>query len=233
MLSSLALLAESANKIKLWQVEIERDINQEVDKAGKASQSALHTKPDIPKRDVLSAARVETLVGTFPDSPVRDEILNSVRHKMYYLADQYDDIRASMTSGDERTIAMNGIAAQMRALAIAAKPWLKEFSRNESSAGTRLCAITILQMAPDRRYVDWLGERFTSEQPFIFYHAAIALLEAVRAFGIEQQQKLDAVITGALEKLRAFKGGTPDYGSINILQMALQMLESHSESTDR
>ena len=127
-----------------------------------------------------------------------------------------------MSAGQERTVAMNEIAAQMRTLAIAAKPWLAEFSNDEDSAGVRLCAITILQMAPDSRYIDWLGERF--EHPFIFYQASIALMAAVQAFRGSRQRKLHIVIASALEKLKSFTGGVPDQNSIAVLEQALKSL---------
>jgi len=224
LFSAIALLAESANRIKLWQVEIERNIDQEVDRAAKASQGDIAPKPDIPKQDVLAATRVGTLVTRLPDSPARAEILNSVKERMRRLADEYDNVRETMGAGQERTVAMNEIAAQMRTLAIAAKPWLAEFSNDEDSAGVRLCAITILQMAPDSRYLDWLGERFEHEHPFIFYQASIALMAAVQAFRSSRQRKLHTVITSALEKLKSFTGGIPDENSIAVLEQALKAL---------
>lgn len=231
LLTALAALAESANKIKVWEVEIERDIDSEVDKAAREAQKEASPKLTVGPTEVIAANRVETLVGRVPDSPSKESILGSVRLRMLALTAQYDKVRADMPPGRERTVEMNKIAAQMRALGIAAKPWLKIFSTDRHSAGVRLCAVAILQMAPSVRYLDWLAERFTSEQPFIFYQAAIALMEAVRKFGAKQSQKLQTVISSSLGQVKGFKNGTPDQNSINVLDVALAQLRSLSDET--
>jgi len=226
LFSALALLAESANKIKVWQVEIERDIDHEVGKAAEAAQVKINARPAIAKTEIVAAARIEALVGKLPDTPSKKNILNSVRLRMLGLAEEYDSLRASMPSSQQRTVEMNRVAAQMRALGVAAIPWLKEFSRDQSSAGVRLCAITILQMAPSDRYLSWLEERFKSERPFIFYQASIALMEAVRTFGSSQKPNLLAVINSALDHLKAFTNGAPDRNSLNVLSAALEELRN-------
>lgn len=231
LLSALAVVAESANKIKVWQVEVERDIDQEVDKVAKAAQMDPATKPVIRPTEIIAATRVDTLIGKVRDSPSKDDILDSVRLRMLALAEMYDKLRENMPSSQERTVEMNKIAAQMRALGIAARPWLKQFTRDRSSAGVRLSAVAILQMSPNVRYLDWLGERFTSEHPFIFYQAAIALKEAIRKFGAKHNQKLLDVITSALNHVEAFEGGIPDRNSIFVLNAALKQLRSSVKET--
>jgi hypothetical protein len=152
---------------------------------------------------------------------------------MLVLAEEYDRIRINMPPGHDRTVAMNGLIAQMRTLGSAAKPWLRNFSDDQNSAGVRLCAIAILQLQPDFNYVDWLGERFKREQPFIFFQASIALMEMTRAFGARHKQKLSSVTAEALETVKSFKKGIPDQNSIDVLETILNLLENPSDRSQR
>jgi len=227
ILSALVLLAESANKIKIWQVEVEKtvenSIDHEVEKA--AAQADPHKTPEIPKREALAAARVDALISSIPNQPARDNLTESVRQKMLALAAEYETTRANMPSGKDRTGAMNAVVARMRTLAIAAKRFLKEFSENKNSPGIRLCAIVILQISPDRRYIEWLGQRFHEEMPFIFYQTSVALMQAVRDIGPENREQLSRVIMSAISVIEAFREGAPDRNTLNVLKSAQKTLE--------
>jgi hypothetical protein len=226
ILSALVLLAESANKIKIFQVEVEKtvenSIDREVEKAAENAQP--HKSPEIPKLEALAAARVETLISSIPSQPSRENLTESVRQRMLALAAEYESTRANMPSGKDRTGAMNAVVARMRTLAIAAKPFLKEFSENQASPGTRLCAIVILQISPDRRYIDWLGTRYTQETPFIFYQTAVALMQAVRDIGAQNREQLGRVLTAAIRVVESFREGVPDRNTLNVLKAALSTL---------
>ena len=99
------------------------------------------------------------------------------------------------------------VVARMRTLAIAAKPFLNEFCENKTSPGIRLCAIVILQISPDRRYIEWLGQRFSQETPFIFYQTSVALMQAVRDIGGDNREQLSRVIMSAINIVEAFRDG--------------------------
>ncbi|HTD95626.1 MAG TPA: hypothetical protein VK627_01805, partial [Edaphobacter sp.] len=227
ILSALTLLAESANKIKIWQVEVEKtvenSIDHEVEKA--AAQAQPHRTPEIPKNETLAAARVDTLITSVLNQPARDNLTESIRQKMLALAQEYETTRDNMPSGKDRTGAMNAVVARMRTLAIAAKPFLKEFSENRASPGTRLCAIVILQISPDQRYIEWLGQRYSQEVPFIFYQTAVALMQAVRDIGTQNRQQLHRVITKAITVVESFREGVPDRNTLNVLKSALNAVE--------
>lgn len=228
MLSALVLLAESANKIKIFQVEVEKTVENSIDReVQKAAENAQpHKTPEIPKLEALAASRVETLISSLPDQPSRDNLTESVRVKMLALGHEYETTRASMPSGKDRTGAMNAVVARMRTLALAAKPFLKEFSENESSPGIRLCAIVILQISPDRRYLEWLGDRYKQETPFIFYQTAVALMQAVKDIGAQNREQLRRVITAAIAVVESFREGPPDRNTLTVLNSALSTLES-------
>jgi hypothetical protein len=225
ILSALALLAESANKIKIWQVEVEKTVENSIDHevATAAAQADPHKTPEIPKREALAAARVDTLISSIPNQPARDNLTESIRQKMLALAQEYESTRANMPAGKDRTGAMNAIVARMRTLAIAAKPFLQEFSISDS-AGIRLCAIVILQISPDRRFIDWLSQRFQVETPFMFYQTSVALLQAVRDIGAQNREQLDRVLTAAIGVIESYRQGEPDRNTLNVLKAAQSTL---------
>jgi hypothetical protein len=53
--------------------------------------------------------------------------------------------------------------------------------QESSSAGERLIAIAVRNIFPNANHFDWLAERMDPERekPFVAYHAAVALLDAV------------------------------------------------------
>lgn len=104
--------------------------------------------------------------------------IDDLRAKIAILSGKYDSIRATMPSGPERTREMESIASQMRGYALAADQLLPEYASSQA-AGERLVAIAFLQIKPNKDYFNWLSDRFSVEVPFLQYHAAIALRNAV------------------------------------------------------
>ena len=119
---------------------------------------------------------------------------------------------------------MNAIVAKMRTLAIAAQPLLEEFSKANGSSGNRLVAIVILQLSPAMEYVSWLVSRMQEEQPFVFFHASLALLATTRSYGLRFQTQLETALENALQIMMSFKGGSPDQNTLETLQTALSEL---------
>jgi hypothetical protein len=226
-------IAQSASKVKIWQIEFDRDVQQELETS---ASEALKTPLDaritsdgadaaVRASELKAASRVNSLITEAPTYAVRGNLLDSIREKMNALAQEYDATRASMSPGPERTRVLDVIAAKMRTLGLAALPFLDEFSKDLSSPGRRLAAICILQMAPDLRYVSWLCERVSVEQPFVFFHASIALLNAVRRYGSTNGDALRQPIESALQKLKSFQG-IPDASTVDTLTNALSELDS-------
>src|SRR5262249_12976174 len=135
-------IAETAGKVKIWQIEFDRDVKQQLDTAASSAEkapidvAAAHT-PSAPAAatELKAASKVNRLVAEAPTSTVRETMLDSIRERMIALARDYDATRASMPAGALRTRAMNVIAAQMRTLGLAAIPFVDEFSKDSSSAG--------------------------------------------------------------------------------------------------
>ena len=87
-----------------------------------------------------------------------------------------------------------------------------------------MAAIAILQLSPKLEYLGWLVERMRNEQPFVFFHASVALLAMTRRFGGVAGNNLKAAIEEALGTIRSFKGGPPDQNTIETLELALSEL---------
>jgi hypothetical protein len=125
----------------------------------------------------------------------------AVREQIRELASQYSQIRSEMPSGHDRTLRLELIADQMRALGSISEPSLQELMIS-GSPGERLAAAVALQVQPRAKYLHWLAERLKSEKPFIGYHAALALLSAVRK--LEEQDR--GRLRSAIEEARAALG---------------------------
>ena len=117
------------------------------------------------------------------------------------LADEYEHIRATMESSDARTRKMEIVASKMRTLALSSYPLLKDLARSESP-GQRLAAVSILQAIPNHEYLLWLAERLRIEKPFLGYHAAVALLSAVRSLYASHSKELGEAIKIAKQNLK-------------------------------
>lgn len=129
-----------------------------------------------------------------------------VRQQALDLARQYEQIRATMPSGDSRTRKMEIVMTQMKALAPVIYPLLPELAKSDSP-GQRLVAVAILQGVPTAEYLGWLADRLAKDRPFIGYHAAVALLIAVRTLDFSHLSALDQAISNAKTALGTrFKG---------------------------
>ena len=171
------------------------------DAVSKEARRIEQADPEAPKRltqqQFEAAARVAHAVGNTDISVVRRQVQE--------LAGEYEAIRASLPSGDERTRRMETVVTKMRTLSHAALPLLVELIRS-TSPGERLAAIATLQLAPRPDYLSWLAERFRTEKPFVQFHAAVALLSAARVLDQSYVSDLKHAIDSAKEAIREQKG---------------------------
>lgn len=213
-----------AGKVKVWQLELdefEEEVKDVVIQAGEEVSSDLSSK-SIPTGQVEAAKSLEAKVRT-AGIPV-SRALDTVRREIYELAREYEITRASGPSNASRTRKMNEIAAGMRTLAIAGKALRTELTRSDS-VGRRLAAVCMLQVEPRPRYFKWLIERVKTEtQPFVFYQAAVAILEMVAKKLYINPDDARSEIKSALNVISGFKGGQPDQNTIDALNEALMLL---------
>ena len=224
-------IAASSSKVKIWQVEFDRDVQQQLETS---ASDALSRQPGIseqqigspiPPAEVKAATRVRSLMDEAPPGSIRSEIQETIRQRMFGFAKEYESTRAAMHAGADRTRAMNAIAAKMRTLALAADPFLEELANDRDSPGRRLAAICILQLVPNCDWIPWLTDRMGAEQPFIFFHASVALLNTVRQYGAQQRGALETAVTRALDQVNSF-GEHSDKNTIRSLTLALSELET-------
>lgn len=184
--------------------QVAAEVENTKDKSGK-----------ITPRQIEAAARIEI--------QSRDVDSRSLLSELDRLCLEYDSLRRSLPPGSERTRAMTRVLVRMRSLAPSVVDSIDAY-KGSGSAGSRLAAIAMMQMVPVVADLDWLKERFSSEHPFVFYHAALALQNAANICDTPQKKRnLRQITEQALSTLKRFPG-IPDRETIEILEMLLSSL---------
>ncbi len=171
-------------------------------------------------RDILSETVPSPISAALAPGPPTVDVAS--REAALQLAKEYDKIRRMLPSGNERTRSMEGVFSRMKIMAPKVQGSLSAFQQS-SSAGERLMAIAVLDMFPESNHLAWLAERMDPEQekPFVAYHAAVALLDAVTNLPSEDCAKLEAALAEA-KKLALRLEGDPD--RLNVLARAEEEL---------
>lgn len=125
-----------------------------------------------------------------------------IRSELERLAREYEALRSQMSPGAERTVAMERIAKQMLSYGLVVSDDLFAELKASDSPGMRLAAILCLEMRPRPAELYWLAERLRNEQPFIGYHAALALRAAVRGIDSKDLPRLRDMIEQSLMALQ-------------------------------
>ncbi len=224
LLDVLTKKLSTATKVKAWQLELEtteQEINEVVNKTGETAGDEGLTRK-IPENQLRAAQEVNQKLLKSPLSVQR--ALGVVQKQISSLVEEYEQVRSEIPRGYMRTRAMNEVAAKMRSLSLAARSLLRPLMSGRTD-GERLAAICILQVVPEFGYFPWLIERIKSEdQPFVFYQAAVAILELVKAHQYPQGSKIKGEIEEALHHISGFKGGPPDQNTIDVLNEALSLV---------
>ena len=146
--------------------------------------------------ELQQAERVQKKLAQGGDN--RDTIVD----KMMELAREYEQLRATMPSGDARTRAMTRIVVQMRRIGLAALPALRRFV-DSPAPGERLAAIAMLQTRFDPAHTRWLADCVVHEVPFVGFHAAVALYQAAKLVGEPARSELRSELSVPAEALIA------------------------------
>jgi hypothetical protein len=127
--------------------------------------------------------------------------ISTVKEQLDTLAAEYSSIRLTMNRSTARTRDMEGVVSRLKTLALAGYPLLARYAAAETP-GERLVAIAMLEVVPDAGFVSWLAERFEVEaQPFVQYHAGLALLAAGRGLGVADRPQIKAAVQRAMTTL--------------------------------
>jgi len=215
LFDALLNVVQSSTRIKLGEL-----IDLEVDRSVRQAEQRPTPSREVSNEELEAASRVGRIVSTTE--------LPAIRARLLEAAHEYEATRANLPPGPARTRAMNAVVAKMRTLAIAGKPLLKEFTAASDSSGMRLAATAILQLSPDLNYVGWLAERMKTEQPFVFFHASLALLATARSYGSTAAKQLRPALERALEAVMSFEGGVPDANTVEVLKAGLRELQHAS-----
>lgn len=141
--------------------------------------------------------------------------LSVVTDQIIAYARLYERIRQQITPSVARTGKMQQVVDRMKALANAAFPLLPDLIKSRSP-GEKLAAVSILECFSGVKYLDFLVELIRSEQPFIGYHAALALEFAVSAMEPRYYQQLHKSIDDGLSALES-GSAAPDSDRMTIL----------------
>lgn len=170
-------------------------------------------KGEVTVEQALTAAKIEAEA---------DELgIESLIRELDKLCLEYDAVRRSLPASRVRTQAMTQILVKMRSLGPSVADKI-EIYKKSGSPGSRLAAVAIMQMDPKKADLEWLADRFLEDQPFIFYHAALALSNAANiAAGPERSAVVDAA-RKAYGILTSFSG-TPDQNTLDVLNTLLNI----------
>lgn len=172
--------------------------------------------------------RSVVLVGVLPAGNSPDPSLTP-EDQIRELARKYEQIRAVMPSGSERTRRMGQVVMEMKELIPEIHSLLPSFVRS-NSPGLRLAAIAILAERPDTDYLYWLAERLRpaeeeqsaeGEKPFVGYHAALALLSAARQPAPADYERIRDAIRTARRNLGPGHEGTDRARTLDEAEAAL------------
>ena len=118
---------------------------------------------------------------------------------------EYDTVRATMPSSEDRTKALTGIIAKMRTLGASVFPYRYEFV-DAASPGQRLLVIAALQVTPDLDLCRWLRDRILQERPFLGFHAIGALRRALTAPAATHERTELKAIINEIDQNKNFQG---------------------------
>jgi hypothetical protein len=210
ILSKLPILLERVKKASVAGIALELDRVADAE-----AETGGDKHGNITPRQIEAAARIAVQTQEVGSRELLKELDR--------LCLEYDSLRRTLPSGENRTRAMTRVVVKMRSLAPSLVDFLNIY-KGSGSPGSRLAAITMMQMVPHVADVEWLGERFSSEQPFVFYHAALALQNVANICNTpDKKAHVLAVAQQALATVKGF-AGVADQTTIEVLEMLLSSL---------
>jgi hypothetical protein len=209
-LNRIPVMLDRATKVSLAGVALELDRVANAEIASGADKSG-----QITPLQIEAAARIAV--------QTRDVSSHALLGQLDTLCLEYDSLRRALPPGSNRTRAMTSVVVKMRALAPALVDFL-EIYKSSGSPGSRLAAIAMMQMVPRSADIAWLEERFSSDQPFLFYHAALALQNIANGvWTLEGKRRLREAAQHALATMKNF-AGVPDQNTIEVLESLVSSL---------
>jgi GTPase SAR1 family protein len=153
------------------------------------------------------------------------------RSDLESLAKEYQQVRSTMKSGDQRTQEMHIIVNKILEKAESFVKFLPELIYSRSP-GERLVAIVVLQKIPSLEYLNWLSNRVgDDEKPFIGYQASLTLIRAVEEFIDQNLEQLKSSINRAFANLSVSKFKDPN--QVDNIEYCRNILSEKNNSAKR
>lgn len=212
-LNKVPMILDRVKKASLAGLALELDRVADAETTSGADKSG-----KITARQIEAAARIEIETREVGSSALLGELDR--------LCLEYNSLRRTLPSGDQRTKAMTRVLVKMRSLAPSLVDFLDAY-RSSGSPGSRLAAIAMMQMVPRRADLEWLRDRFSFDQPFLFYHAALALQNIENICNTSNDRdRLREIAQQALQTVKSFPG-IPDPNTIEVLESLISDLSPH------
>lgn len=204
-IAKLPGLFDRMKSVKVFEFEAQ------LDKVADQATSGEDAKGAISPSEIIVADRIKDEVAEIGEQAIASQLDR--------LCIEYDTIRRVMPSSDQRTRSMTQILVRMRMLGPSMSRYIANYMTS-GSAGSRLAAVAMMQIQPEKADLDWLARRFKEEAPFVFYHAALALQNIANNIP-SRLSEVKAVAARALDSIRSFEG-EPDSETIYVLEALLE-----------
>ena len=182
-------------------------VEVELEHVALATERTLDASGAITVEQVHSAARIEARAEDIGET----ELLRQLDK----LCLEYDALRRALPPSNERTRAMTQVLVKMRSVGPSVMDSINVY-KGSGSPGSTLAAIAMMQMVPRRGDLNWLLNRFREPQPFIFYHAALALTNIANTTSGHERENVIDVAKRALEIVNEFDG-VVDENTVSVL----------------
>jgi len=199
--AQIAGVFEKVQKLRVGPLEAE--LERVADESVKLQPLAGTITPE----EVRAATRIEAQANDLGEQ--------ALLRQLDRLCIEYDTVRRTMRSGESRTQAMTRILVQMRTLGLSISSRIDAY-KSSGSPGSRLAAIAMMQMEPDKADIDWLLERYGNEAPFLFYHASLALQNLANDGDAAKRMRVQQAARSALKIVNSFPEGS-DANTIEVL----------------
>lgn len=199
--TQIAAAFEKVQKLRVGPLEAE--LERVADESAKLEPQA----GTVTLEEVRAATRIEAQANDLGEQ--------ALLRQLDRLCIEYDTVRRAMRGGKSRTQAMTRILVQMRTLGPSVSSRIDVY-KSSGSPGSRLAAIAMMQMEPDKADIDWLLERYGNDAPFLFYHASLALQNLANDGDAAKRARVQLTAQSALQIVNSFPG-TPDANTVEVL----------------
>ncbi len=175
---------------------------------------------ELTRRSVSDALKSQALALIEASAAPAGRIDDKVRAAVEQFAREYADIRERNKSGNQRTAKMEDlISTRLRSFRL--EPWtlLPDLTKWDAAPGKKLAAAVLLQQKADPQYLDFLASCLL-EQPFVGYHASLALQFAASTLEDQHEQAVRDAIVSAKGKLLAIRNANTDTDRYRVLNAA-------------